>query len=1501
MRMYAPPGGRRASRRWTRLLSATALTTALAVALTSNQLPRTTEPMGPAAALTDVPGNGPFDFDAAERVRVDQCRLNLTLRRGGQALKALSRSGLNGTDAELRAAAESERWQDGNTPLAIAWDKDNAWRDAKGTEVGARGDVWEQSLLVPPQTTPPGYTVAGFEWVYDKENPYYTTGYMAGIGALYFGTESDIYLTDQTPVASRESVNAVNAIAAARYSEDRFEDGPALDALKWDMTFTHPMYADDARIFLQHGGFPTTAPEPGTMEFRLDVEALKARFASCTTHNPLDPYDVLDAEVIQASVEWKDELSGQKSQRAVIMDAEAKASRHLGVASQAMAEALGQSLIASRLTDWQAHWLKQAPSSTMFYPTAAEFAEVKTNIARARERAQGRVFVAGRAALAAQQEAARADEAKIDAYAVADAAGLPRGRGLMYGQQAVQVAKASAAAAQAAFKATETAANATRASAADSKTLMALAETQAHASKAEFRRKAAEEAEAQAKAAAEGAAYQAKLAADNAAKAKEAENRVKAAEAEAKAAAADAAAKRKKAEAEAAYAKSQKELADAERAKAGTARAKADAERQVAADKLAAAQTAGATAATKKDEALAAERNAVRARDNAITAEGRRDAMEAKAYALEARAEADEGTDAAAASRTAATQARTAANEAGTAAANARTAADSATTASANARAAATRAEGAAKRAQAAADAAKRDVAITEAAVAKATAATADAIDAADQAKWNAITAKALAATAREKAAEAKGHADVARHEAAAAVADSVRAAGFAYATAQAAAATRSSAQQVIKPANDAIELGSPYADSDPSAGLAVLIGQSSKTHAEQQAALAKAKSAQAAAAAAEAKALAARATADAKAAAEAAARSAEHAAAATASAEAAQASANAAAKSVEAAKQSLARTVEYHEQAKADAEAAQGAANSAGEYAAQADAAASEAEKDAGAARDSATAAENDAGTASSVATQAEQDATEAEESAGRADEAADEAEDAATRAENAKSQESISTGGATGIGGVFTRQNIEQIGEPQPQNVCELGIGFDGCTVKFKLTFNVIVDFYLCQDPDAGENPTAANCPTEATTWLGSQRFDNQVTYIDRYFTRWEIVIELDKAFLKTVWFVLTDDFVQCSKGSVSGCLWAASNFIPGKKIADAVDLIRALDAAMNTGVGVADAYRALKNLDLDPQIMASITREVNLVEDALAACTTNSFLGETPVVMADGSTRPISGVQIGDLVLAADPDSGEHRGMRVSSTFRHETKDLVEVRLVDGSAMVTTPGHKVHVVGRGWTLAMHLRPDDLVIGADRTAGRVASVRDRDEHAALVVYDLTVEGLHTFFVGTRGATSRSVLVHNCLNLLAHESPTAGHTIADHVRPTGQAAIDLAKEKLRKNPDGPGINSVWNDLPTAQAAVDEAMKKFLTGGSEKQNAKNRKRLKDWMAATPKDSSNPLHLLSFKVRLDTPGSLGTVYRHDGDIRKAGNTVAITLQRTGMPKHGGYIVYTASPE
>ncbi|MEU0950596.1 hypothetical protein ABZ379_49505, partial [Streptomyces canus] len=653
-----------------RFLPLTAMAVAGAIAVTGGQLPApTAQSARPATAADSVPTA--FDAKAAERVRQEQCLLSGVLRKGGPAMKETARAGLIGTEEQLHTAADPSYWKD--TALSAAYDKDKAAADAKLDELSGRPTVWQASLAV--EEPPPPYTYTGFTWVEAKDDPFDKIGLGSWVAAEFWKQEGDFY-ADPHPLANKTSVDAATAVYKARYSPDAYEDYK--DRQSWQsLQFMHDMYADDARLFLQYGGFPTAAADPDSMEFRIDVENLKARFASCAYTDPQDPHAVLGAEIATAHTEWQAEIDGQKTQRDAIIRAEKQANADLSTASQALGEALAQSLIARRLTDWQAYWTGQKPADhPNDYPTTAEFTKVKGWIADAQGRAGGRLYVASRAALSAQTQADAVTVAQTQAYGIADAAGLPRGRGLLYGQQAAQVAKASAAATRAAAKAVETAFNATRASAADSKTLDSLANTQAHAAKAEFRRIAAQEAEAQAKAAAEGAAAQATEAAKHASEAKAAENKAKAAEQTAKTAAADAKAKRQKAEAERNYAKSQADLAAAERNKAHEAEGRAQSQRQVAADKLSDAQAAGATAADKKDGAVAAENRARNARNGALAAEDRRDALVAKAEAAEALLAAVDGTADAIEARQAATKARSAADDATTAATAARQAAN---------------------------------------------------------------------------------------------------------------------------------------------------------------------------------------------------------------------------------------------------------------------------------------------------------------------------------------------------------------------------------------------------------------------------------------------------------------------------------------------------------------------------------------------------------------------------------------------------------------------------------------------------------------------------------------------------------------------------------------------------------------------------------------------------------------------------------------------------------
>ncbi|WTN14348.1 HINT domain-containing protein [Streptomyces canus] len=1351
-----------------RFLPLTAMAVAGAISVAGGQLPDVTAQSERTATAAD-PVPTAFDAKAAERVRQEQCLLSGALRKGGPAMKEVARAGLIGTEDQLHTAADPSYWKD--TALSAAYDKDIAAADAKLDDLSGRPGAWQASLAV--QTPPPSYTYTGFTWVEAKDDPFDKIGLGGWVAAQFWNDEGDFY-ADPHPLANKASVDAATAVYNARYANDPNADYK--DEQAWQsLQFMHDLYADDARLFLQYGGFPTAAPDPDSMEFRIDVENLKTRFASCAYTNPVDPHGVLDAETATAHTEWQAEIDGQKTQRDAIIRAEKQANADLSTASQALGEALGQSLIASRLTDWQAYWTGQkAADHPNDYPTTAEFTKVKKWIVDAQGRAGGRLYVASRAALSAKTQADAVTQAQTQAYGIADAAGLPRGRGLLHGQQAAQVTKASAAAAQAAAKAVETAFNATRASAADSKTLDSLANTQAHAAKAEFRRIAAQEAEAQAKAAAEGAAAQAEEAAKHAAEAKAAENKAKAAEQTAKTAAADAKAKRQKAEAERDYAKSQADLAAAERQKAHEAEGRAQSQRQVAADKLSAAQAAGGTAADKKNAALAAESRAKNARNGALAAEDRRDALVAKAEAAEALMAAVDGTADAIEARQAATKARAAADDATAAATAARQAANEATEAATNAREAATRAQGAAERAQAAADGAQRDVAITGAAVTKAHAAAADAIAASRAAKWNAIAAKAEAATAQKAAAKARGDAVVARSEAVLANADAVRTAGYAYSTAQAAAAARDSAVQVVKPANDAIELGSPYAETDSSAGLAVLTGQAAKTAAQQQVAVANAKAAQAKKAAAEAKALAAKADADAKAAAEAAANAAEWAAQASTSAAAAQASSDAAAASAKAAQRSEANTVEYDKQAVADAAAAQTAATSADGYATDADASADDAERDAASARSAADAAEADASTARSVADKAEQDATVAEAAAANARNLAVEAAEAAIRTqqvdfEDRKEQERTAEGGGTGVEGVVMKPSGDSKVDINPLSDCvgSHSGGDIGCEIDLEFHIYGEMDFYIESCPLPGVDRAHCGSAIQRDYLTSSPldvKFKEEDVHVDG--------LKLTESVLKAIATGAVADIVGCSKGKISSCAWLFGSIIIPGLLVKAAEAAFAVRTAMRGGAGLGAAMWSLRGSGLAASAIA------RLEEAGMQALLSMCFPAGTRVATADGP-KNIEDIELGDRVWSMDQTTGKRTLKPVTQLFHRVVDRLVRVETAHGT-VESTENHPYWVQGRGWTEARDLDPGDTFQTLDGGTDEITGTSAAD--GPVEVFNFQVADNHTYYVY---AGPTPVLVHNtCVDDIIKNLVKDGDHIVLGINPYSDNLADMPEER---------------------------------------------------------------------------------------------------------------------
>lgn len=183
-------------------------------------------------------------------------------------------------------------------------------------------------------------------------------------------------------------------------------------------------------------------------------------------------------------------------------------------------------------------------------------------------------------------------------------------------------------------------------------------------------------------------------------------------------------------------------------------------------------------------------------------------------------------------------------------------------------------------------------------------------------------------------------------------------------------------------------------------------------------------------------------------------------------------------------------------------------------------------------------------------------------------------------------------------------------------------------------------------------------------------------------------------------------------------------------------------------------------------------------------------NSFAPNAAVAMANGTSKPIEDVQVGDLVLATDPTTGESGPRAVTDLIVGEgEKRLVEVTVdVDGAAgertgtVTATDGHPFWVVDLDrWVDAEELRPGNLLRTAAGTYVQVTAIEQRTAPDQRV-HNLTVDDLHTYYVI---AGDTSVLVHNCV----------GSVPTHRFLPSRNAAFREAKRDLgipmRQQPEG--------------------------------------------------------------------------------------------------------------
>ncbi|MGW5352370.1 polymorphic toxin-type HINT domain-containing protein [Streptomyces sp. NPDC004031] len=180
-----------------------------------------------------------------------------------------------------------------------------------------------------------------------------------------------------------------------------------------------------------------------------------------------------------------------------------------------------------------------------------------------------------------------------------------------------------------------------------------------------------------------------------------------------------------------------------------------------------------------------------------------------------------------------------------------------------------------------------------------------------------------------------------------------------------------------------------------------------------------------------------------------------------------------------------------------------------------------------------------------------------------------------------------------------------------------------------------------------------------------------------------------------------------------------------------------------------------------------------EASKAREEISGCK-NSFAPDTLVLMADGSTKPISDIDTGDKVDAGNPATGKHDGSHdVTATIVNHDSNLLDLQVE------TSPGHvsTLHTTAEhpfwdetthAWVPAADLVPGQKLSTASNETVTVTAVRVLPGPAR-DMYNLTVGDAHTYYV-LAGQTP--VLVHNsngCVNWASNSVKTWGHTFKTH------------------------------------------------------------------------------------------------------------------------------------
>ncbi|TDU91872.1 RHS repeat-associated protein [Kribbella voronezhensis] len=224
--------------------------------------------------------------------------------------------------------------------------------------------------------------------------------------------------------------------------------------------------------------------------------------------------------------------------------------------------------------------------------------------------------------------------------------------------------------------------------------------------------------------------------------------------------------------------------------------------------------------------------------------------------------------------------------------------------------------------------------------------------------------------------------------------------------------------------------------------------------------------------------------------------------------------------------------------------------------------------------------------------------------------------------------------------------------------------------------------------------------------------------------------------------------------------------------------------------------------KGIELVGNLKNLAGKAITAIKDLLKAGKCNSFVPGTKVLLADGTSKPIEQVKVGDKVKATDPATGKTKAEPVVATIIGQgAKHLVNVAVTSGKPggatttanLVATDGHPFYLASEHrWVVATELTTgDNLQPSTPGVESHVTAITRYDATAR--VHNLTIGAIHTYYV-LAGATP--VLVHNC----GGPVHLSDEVIDTHVLPNHGAGTPGEGTKFHEDLDPDDFGSLANE-----------------------------------------------------------------------------------------------------